>query len=98
MRKSDHVPLTLLASLALISGCRNSYETRNCVDSQGRIVSDSSCQTTGSGGTAGYHYVYGGRSGGHVGDQVVGGRSTPAESGVSRGGFGHSGGGEGGGE
>jgi hypothetical protein len=43
------------------------------------------------------HYVYGGSSGGHFGDTVVG----ASEAGVSRGGFGHGsseGGGHGGGE
>ena len=45
----------------------------------------------------GYRYIYGGSSGGHIGDAVVGGHATPSESGVSRGGFGH-GGGDGGGE
>ncbi|MGD0681348.1 MAG: hypothetical protein ABR990_04785 [Terracidiphilus sp.] len=87
MRKSREVPLTLLAAIALSSiGCE---EHRNCVDAQNRIVSDSNCST----GYSGAHYVYGGASGGHVGDAVVGGS-------VSRGGFGAIGGsgGSGGGE
>lgn len=96
MRKCNSVPLTIVAGLALLSGCRNRSEIRNCVDRQGRIVPDRNCgASSGTGG--GYRYVYGGSSGGHVGDAVVGGRSTPSESGVSRGGFGHAGG-EGGGE
>jgi hypothetical protein len=99
MRKSAAVPLTLLAALAaLATGCHDTPESRNCVDSQGRIVPDTNCSTH-PGGGMGYHYLYGGASGGRVGDQVVGGRSTPSEGGVSRGGFGHGGGGgEGGGE
>lgn len=97
MRKSSSVPLTVLASLALLSGCRDGYETRNCVDAQGRIVPDTNCQTPSSGGS-GFRYMYGGSSGGRIGDTVVGGHSTPGESGVSRSGFGHGGGGEGGGE
>jgi hypothetical protein len=99
MRKSSAVPLTLLAALAaLATGCHDTPESRNCVDAQGRIVPDTNC-SSGAGGGMGYHYLYGGVSGGRVGDQVVGGSSTPSESGVSRGGFGHGGGGgEGGGE
>jgi hypothetical protein len=97
MRRSTEVPLTLLAALALFTtgptGCQDTPESRNCVDAQGRIVPESNCQTHSSGGY-GYHYLYGGSSGGHVGDAVVGGST---ESGVSRGGFGHAGG-EGGGE
>jgi hypothetical protein len=88
MRKSREVPLTLLAAVALSSiGCQE--EHRSCVDAQNRIVSDSNC----SAGSSGAHYVYGGASGGHVGDAVVGGS-------VSRGGFGGIGGsgGSGGGE
>lgn len=92
MRKSKEVPLTLLAAIALsLTACRD--ERRACVDSQNRVLPDSYC----SDGSYGYsgsgaHYVYGGSSGGHVGDAVVG-------SSVSRGGFGaiggsHSGGGE----
>ena len=114
MRKSSAVPVTLLAALAAMSlGCRETPESRDCVDAQGRIVPDSYCATsgtnTGSGtghgapsgagsalaGAAAYHYIYGGRSGGHMGDQVFGGGRTPSVGGVSRGGFGH-GGGEGG--
>jgi hypothetical protein len=104
MRKSSAVPLTLLAALAAFAtGCRDTPESRSCVDAQGRIVPDSNCSTGSHGGSGGmgflgYHYLYGGASGGRVGDQVVGGRSTPSESGVSRGGFGGEGGGEGGGE
>jgi hypothetical protein len=98
MRKSKQVPLTLLAALALTAiGCKDTPETRNCVDAQGRIVPETNCQATYPGS---YHYIYGGSSGGHYGDAVVGGSTTPSS--VSRGGFGSSagegGGGEGGGE
>ncbi|HEY1984361.1 MAG TPA: hypothetical protein VGG85_03075 [Terracidiphilus sp.] len=78
------------------TACHDTPESRNCVDAQGRIVPDTNCQTHSYGGST-YHYIYGGSSGGRVGDAVVGGSSTPSESGVSRGGFGH-GGGDGGGE
>ena len=101
MRKSREVRITLLAALALFSGaCNDAPVTRNCVDAQGRIIPDSDCESHGGGA----HYIYGGSSGGRVGDTVVGG-SDSAE-GVSRGGLGsggeaesggHGGGGEGGG-
>ena len=97
MRKSKEVPLTLLAAAAMLSmtGCRDD-ETRNCVDAQGHIVPDTNCQAPHSSGSyVPYHFIYGGSSGGHIGDTVFGGSTTPG-SGVSRGGFGH--GGEGGGE
>ena len=100
MRKSTAVPLTLLAALAAFAtGCHDTPESRNCVDAQGRIVPDSNCNTQSHGGAGGlgYHYIYGGSSGGRVGDAVVGGSATPGESGVSRGGLGGHGGGDGGG-
>lgn len=93
MRKSREVPLTLLAAAALASigtvgttGCHD--QPAHCVDQQNRLMPDSYCHNYGS---AGYHFVYGGSSGGHFGDTVVG-------SSVSRGGFGSFGGhgGEGG--
>jgi hypothetical protein len=96
MRKSSAVPLTILATLSLFAtGCHDAPESRNCVDAQGRIVPDTKCAAPSSSGT-GFHYIYGGSSGGRVGDAVVGGSTTPSESGVSRGGFGH--GGDSGGE
>jgi hypothetical protein len=88
MRKSREVNLTLLAAVALtMTACRD--RRHDCVDQQNRIQPESSCQV----GTPGAHYVYGGSSGGHAGDLVVGGS-------VSRGGFGGigGGGGEAGGE
>ncbi|HTJ29029.1 MAG TPA: hypothetical protein VL346_00925 [Acidobacteriaceae bacterium] len=84
MRKSREVPLTLLAAAAMASvGCHSG--PRHCVDAQNHLEPDSYCSSSSSSGS---HYVYGGSSGGHYGDTVVG-------SSVSRGGFGH-GGGEGG--
>jgi len=90
MRRSREVHLTLLAAIALsMTACEE--KTPHCVDSQNRLLPDSNCQTT-SPVTTGAHYVYGGSSGGHFGDTVVG-------SSVSRGGFGGIGGsGDGGGE
>jgi hypothetical protein len=98
MRKSREVPLTLLAAAALASiaaaptiGCRDNGPP-HCVDAQNRLAPDAMCQTHSGGGVGyvGYRYIYGGSSGGHYGDTVVG-------ASVSRGGFGHFGGGGGGG-
>jgi len=89
MRRSREVQLTLLASLALsLTACKNA--PRHCVDAQNHLLPESYCHT---GGYVGAHFVYGGSSGGHFGDTVVG-------ASVSRGGFGGFGGsgGEGGGE
>jgi hypothetical protein len=99
MRKSAAVPLTVLGLTAAaigvsigtdgFTGCSNG--PAHCVDAQNRLAPDESCRR-GSGGIGylGYHYIYGGSSGGHFGDTVVGASTT------SRGGFGHGGGGEGG--
>lgn len=94
MRKSKEVPITVLAALALFTTACQDAETRNCVDAQGHIAPDANCQTATPG--VPYHFVYGGSSGGHIGDTVYGGSTTPS-SGVSRGGFG-GGGDDGGGE
>jgi hypothetical protein len=84
MRKSSEVQLTLLAAIALsMTACRD--QRRDCVDTQNHLQPDSTCQA----GMYGSHYVYGGSSGGHAGDAVIGGS-------VSRGGFGGIGGGHGG--
>jgi hypothetical protein len=86
MRRSREVQLTLLASLAVtLTAC--TPERRDCVDAQGRMLSDSACRA--STRTGGAHYIYGGSSGGHVGDYVLGG-STSSHS-ILRGGFGASG-------
>lgn len=76
-----------------LTGCRSGR--RDCIDAQNHKLADQACQARpgGMGYVPGAHYWYGGSSGGHVGDTVVGGGS------VSRGGFGatggsHSGGGE----
>jgi hypothetical protein len=94
MRKSSEVPLKLLAALAkFVTGRSDVPETCYCVDEQRRIVPDINCQTS-SFGTS-FHYIYGGSSGGNIGDTVVGGSTMPSnERGVFRGGFGYSGGGK----
>ena len=86
MRRSREVHLTLLASLAVtLTAC--TPEHKDCVDAQGRILPDSACQASRPAG--GIHYIYGGSSGGHIGDYVVGG-STSSHS-ILRGGFGATG-------
>ncbi|MFZ0274017.1 MAG: hypothetical protein WB524_18940 [Acidobacteriaceae bacterium] len=106
MRKSHAVPLTLLAAAAFTvsTGCDHPTQVRNCVDQQGRIVPDNSCNHAAGGGggvPVPYRYVYGGASGGHIGDTVVGGSSEPEANArvvsgdtgeVVRGGFGGEGG------
>jgi hypothetical protein len=111
MKKTQHITLGLLAGMALAftSGCKQ--ERRNCVDEQGRIANDQNCtmveQQRRSGYTGSlpyYHYLYGGSSGGRIGDTVVNGNPVPGMSsgsggffgGISRGGFGGIGGGHGG--
>jgi len=87
MRKSREVKLTLLAAVAVsVTACR---QHRDCVDAQNHIQPDGYCQASDS-HSVGYHYIYGGWSGGHIGDSVVGGSTTP------RGGFGGVGGSHGG--
>jgi hypothetical protein len=90
MRKSSDVPIALLAAFALLTAACHEPETRNCVDAQGRIVPDADCQNQ-SPGVPVYHFVYGGSSGGHFGDTVIGGSTTPSDAGIFRGGFGHGG-------
>jgi hypothetical protein len=85
MRKSRDVRIVLLASVALsMTACRD--ERQDCVDAHNHLLPTSTCHA----GTPGAHYIYGGSSGGHIGDSVIGGS-------VTRGGFGSFGGfGEGG--
>ncbi|HZD75579.1 MAG TPA: hypothetical protein VE218_01150 [Acidobacteriaceae bacterium] len=89
MRRSREIPtcVLLLAASAALAGCNNGTENRDCVDAQNHKAPDSYCN---AGTHPGAHFIYAGRSGGHYGDTVVGGH---AESGISRGGFGHAGGG-----
>jgi hypothetical protein len=103
MKKSSSVTLTLLAAVAALAttACSRT-EVRDCVDQNRRIVDDRKCEQRGgggyvSGGYLPYYWLYSGRSGGRIGDMVVGGSTAPragvrSVSGrsVSRGGFGHS--------
>jgi hypothetical protein len=108
MKRTQHITLGLLAGMALAftTGCNRTPERRNCVDETGSITSDQNCQMVEQRRRSGYigpqpyyHYLYGGSSGGHMGDRVVGGNPMPGMSGgggffggVSRGGFGSIGG------
>lgn len=85
MRRSREIPtcVLLLAASAALLGCT---EHRDCVDADNHKRPDSYCN---AGTHTGAHFLYGGRSGGQYGDTVVGGHS------ISRGGFGHGGGGDG---
>ncbi len=110
MKKTQHITLGLLAGMALAftSGC-NRAERRNCVDETGRIANEENCQMVEQRRNSGYtgslpyyHYLYGGSSGGHIGDAVVNGNPMPGMSSgggvggffgsISRGGFGGHGG------
>jgi hypothetical protein len=64
-----------------MTACRDPH--RDCVDAVGHKLPDSTCQAPTP--VPGAHYIYGGSSGGHVGDIVIGGS-------VTRGGFGGFGG------
>jgi hypothetical protein len=86
MRKSREVHLTILAAVALsMTACRD--KRQDCVDAQSHLLPDAACHS----GATGAHYIYGGSSGGHVGDIVIGGSVTRG----GFGGFGSSGGGGG---
>ncbi len=116
MKKTQHITLGLLAGMALAftSGCNRRVERRDCADEQGRIANDQNCQMVEQRRNSGYtgplpyyHYLYGGSSGGHIGDTVVNGNPMPGMSsggsssassgrvgffgGIARGGFGGTG-------
>jgi hypothetical protein len=96
MRRTQHITLGLLASMALAftSGCNRRPERRDCVDETGSIVSDQNCQMVEQQRRSGYmghlpyyHYLYGGSSGGSIGDRVFNGNPVPGMSSGSSGGF-----------
>jgi hypothetical protein len=110
MKRTEHITLGLLAGMALAftSGCHRPPERRNCVDETGSITTDQNCQLAEQRRRSGfigpmpyYHYLYGGSSGGHIGDRVVNGNPIPGMSsgggffggigGIARGGFGGTG-------
>ena len=85
MRRSNAVALALLAVATLSAtstGCEDHpTQIRNCVDDNRHIAPDDRCDNepfTGSVIMPGsYYYLYGGASGGHLGDTVVGGSWQP---------------------
>ncbi len=97
MKRTQHITLGLLAGMALAftSGCNRQAEGRDCVDESGRITGDQNCQMAEQRRSSGYtgsmpyyHYLYGGSSGGHLGDAVVNGNPVPGmHSGSGVGGF-----------
>jgi hypothetical protein len=96
MRKTSAITLTVLAAVAAsvtLSDCRDAHYdevSKHCVDNENHIVPDSQCRS-GIG-----HFVYGGSSGGRLGDTVVDG--SLSEHAISRGGYGLFGGEGAGGE
>jgi len=93
-------------ALAFTTGCnRRTAERRDCVDESGRITSEQNCQMAEERRRSGYigpmiyyHYLYGGSTGGHIGDAVINGNPMPGMSAgsgtsgsTSRGGFGSTG-------
>ncbi len=103
MKRTQHITLGLLAGMALAftTGCNRQAERRDCVDAANRLANDQACQDADQqrrrGGYIGpyYHYLYGGSSGGRIGDTVVNGNPSPGMGrsggifgGISRGGFG----------
>ena len=99
MKKSSQITLGLVASVAMAFtvGCRRSTQAQNCVAADNRIVADSWCdesderQRSNPGMYYPYHWMYGGSSGGRLGDTVFNGSPTPTPGvAISRGGFGSS--------
>jgi len=86
VKRSPTVHLTLMATMALVA-CGG---PRQCVDETGRVVPDSFCSTPPARG--GYHW-YSGGSRTFVGTgRPASSSSAPSSHGVSRGGFGSTGG------
>jgi hypothetical protein len=116
VRKSSQITLGLVASLAMAftSGCRRT-QVQNCVGADNRIIGDQYCdeadkqRRNSPGGYYPYRWLFGGSSGGHIGDSVLGGSTSAwpgattvrgsgaGSGGVSFGGFGSSMGSSGGG-
>ncbi|MGA2962862.1 MAG: hypothetical protein ABSD96_14385 [Candidatus Korobacteraceae bacterium] len=102
MRKSSQITLGLVASLAMAftSGCRRT-QAQNCVGADNRIVSDQFCdqadqqRRNNPNSFYPYRWLFGGSSGGNLGDNVYGGSASPLpgatairSNGVTSGGFG----------
>ena len=94
-------------ALAFTSGCRRT-QVQNCVGADNRIVGDQLCdeadqqRRNNPNSFFPYRWIYGGSSGGNMGDSVFGGSTSPwpgattvRSNGVRTGGFGSFFGGEG---
>ena len=97
MRRSAHVPASLVAALAaaMLTGCAAPSETRRCLDESGNVLPDSYCATGARGGVYGGRRFFGvprfGYGGSLRGGRVEGSHATPSRSTIQRGGFGSSG-------
>jgi len=102
LRKSSQITLGLVASVALAftSGCRRT-QVQNCVGADNRIVGDQLCdendrqRRNNPNFYSPYRWIFGGRSGGNMGDTVFDGSTSPSpgattvrSNGVRTGGFG----------
>jgi hypothetical protein len=77
-----HFALLAVAALSAATACQDPpTQIRNCIDDNRHMVPDERCDNepfTGSEILPGsYHYIYGGASGGQMGDAVVGGSWQP---------------------
>lgn len=103
-KKSSHVKLTIIASLAL-TACEQQptsldWDTvKRCVDKNNMVVDEYMCEDKprAAGGRAYYRWYYGGRTG-YIGNRISGGNYEPTPgvsykslSSVSRGGLGGTG-------
>jgi len=100
MKKSSQITLGLVAAaaMAFTSAChKKPTQTQSCVDAENHIVADSWCEEaeqkrrTSPGAFFPYVWIYGGSSGGRMGDTVFGGSAVPTPgASITRGGFGTS--------
>jgi hypothetical protein len=93
LKKSSHIQLGLLATLALSLTSCGRKEMQRCIDDRQMVSEDARCFSS----TPGYHWYYGGGGGYTTGTFVSGGSFAPhagysgvTSSSVSRGGFGSS--------
>jgi len=96
LKKSSHIQLGLLATLALsLTSCRRT-EMQRCIDANSLVVEDHYCEINDNR----YRWYYGGGGSYSTGSAASGGSFSPhagvsgvtSSSSVSRGGFGSSGG------
>lgn len=98
MKKSSQITLGLVATAALAfsTSChRKPTEAQNCVGADNRIAADSWCEDaerqrrSNPGYFSPYFWRYGGSSGGHIGDTLMGGSAVPTPgANIVRGGLG----------